>query len=67
MGVLGEVRGDKLRDVVPTIQAEQNVVIRHKPERALIVQGVVSPARRRSLHRIATCSTPTATRSRQAR
>ena len=54
MGVLGEVRGDKLRDVVSTIQAEQNVVIRHKPERALIVQGVAGSGKTTiALHRIA--------------
>ncbi len=54
MGVLGEVRGDRLRDVVSTIQAEQNVVIRHKPERALVVQGVAGSGKTTiALHRIA--------------
>ncbi len=54
MGVLGEVRGDRLRDVVSTIQAEQNVVIRHKPDRALVVQGVAGSGKTTiALHRIA--------------
>ncbi len=54
MGVLGEVRGDRLRDVVSTIQAEQNVVIRHRLERALIVQGVAGSGKTTiALHRIA--------------
>ena len=54
MGVLGEVRGDRLRDVVSTIQAEQNVIIRHKLETALIVQGVAGSGKTTiALHRIA--------------
>lgn len=54
MGVLGEARGDRLRDVVSTIQAEQNKVIRHKPERALVVQGVAGSGKTTiALHRIA--------------
>ncbi|MDL2318015.1 AAA family ATPase [Eubacteriales bacterium OttesenSCG-928-A19] len=54
MGVLGEVRGDRLRDVVSTIQAEQNVVIRHRLDRALIVQGVAGSGKTTiALHRIA--------------
>ena len=54
MGVLGEARGDRLRDVVSTIQAEQNIIIRHKPEKALIVQGVAGSGKTTiALHRIA--------------
>lgn len=54
MGVLGEARGERLRDIVTTIQAEQNVVIRHKPENALIVQGVAGSGKTTiALHRIA--------------
>ncbi len=54
MGVLGEARGDRLRDVVSTIQAEQNVIIRHKPARALVVQGVAGSGKTTiALHRIA--------------
>ncbi|MCL1964122.1 MAG: AAA family ATPase [Firmicutes bacterium] len=54
MGVLGEVRGDRLRDVVSTIQAEQNVIIRHKLQRALVVQGVAGSGKTTiALHRIA--------------
>ncbi|MDR0929687.1 MAG: AAA family ATPase [Oscillospiraceae bacterium] len=54
MGVLGEARGDRLRDVVSTIQAEQNVVIRHRPDRALVVQGVAGSGKTTiALHRIA--------------
>lgn len=54
MGVLGAVRGDRLRDVVSTIQAEQNVVIRHPLDSALIVQGVAGSGKTTiALHRIA--------------
>lgn len=54
MGVLGEVRGDRLRDVVSTIQAEQNVIIRHPLARALVVQGVAGSGKTTiALHRIA--------------
>ena len=54
MGVLGEARGDRLRDVVSTIQAEQNIIIRHKMERALVVQGVAGSGKTTiALHRIA--------------
>ena len=54
MGVLGEVRGDRLRDVVSTIQAEQNLVIRHRLDRGLIVQGVAGSGKTTiALHRIA--------------
>lgn len=54
MGVLGEARGERLRDVVSTIQAEQNIVIRHLPQSALIVQGVAGSGKTTiALHRIA--------------
>ena len=54
MGVLGEARGDKLRDVVSTIQAEQNIVIRYRPEKAIVVQGVAGSGKTTiALHRIA--------------
>lgn len=54
MGVLGEARDGRLRDVVSTIQAEQNVIIRHKPARALVVQGVAGSGKTTiALHRIA--------------
>lgn len=54
MGVLGEVRGDRLRDVVSTIAAEQNVVIRHPLDSALVVQGVAGSGKTTiALHRIA--------------
>lgn len=54
MGVLGEVRGDRLRDIVTTIQAEQNVIIRHDLRRALVVQGVAGSGKTTiALHRIA--------------
>lgn len=54
MGVLGEARGDRLRDVVSTIQAEQNVVIRHRAFQPLIVQGVAGSGKTTiALHRIA--------------
>ena len=54
MGVLGEVRGDRLRDIVTTIQAEQNVIIRHPLTRALVVQGVAGSGKTTiALHRIA--------------
>ncbi len=52
--VLGAVGSDRLREVVTTIQAEQNFVIRHKPNRPLIVQGVAGSGKTTiALHRIA--------------
>lgn len=54
MGVLGEVRGQRLRDIVTTIQAEQNVIIRHPLREGLIVQGVAGSGKTTiALHRIA--------------
>ena len=52
--VLGSVGSDRLREIVTTIQAEQNFVIRHKPDRPLIVQGVAGSGKTTiALHRIA--------------
>lgn len=52
--VLGAVGSDRLREIVTTIQAEQNFVIRHKPDHPLIVQGVAGSGKTTiALHRIA--------------
>lgn len=53
-GVLGAVTGDRLREIVTTIQAEQNLVIRAPFDRSLIVQGVAGSGKTTiALHRIA--------------
>lgn len=53
-GVLGSVSSDRLKEIVTTIQAEQNFVIRHPLERPLIVQGVAGSGKTTiALHRIA--------------
>lgn len=53
-GVLGSVSSDRLREIVTTIQAEQNIVIRHGKEKPLIVQGVAGSGKTTiALHRIA--------------
>ncbi len=53
-GVLGEVTSDRLREIVTTIQAEQNQVIRHPYRDNLIVQGVAGSGKTTiALHRIA--------------
>lgn len=53
-GVLGAVSTDRLREIVTTIQAEQNIVIRHGLEAPLIVQGVAGSGKTTiALHRIA--------------
>ncbi len=53
-GVLGSVSTDRLREIVTTIQAEQNIVIRHGIDRPLIVQGVAGSGKTTiALHRIA--------------
>ncbi len=53
-GVLGSVSSDRLREIVTTIQAEQNIVIRHGPHAPLIVQGVAGSGKTTiALHRIA--------------
>lgn len=52
--VLGQVSSDKLREIVTTIQAEQNLVIRHPARQPLIVQGVAGSGKTTiALHRIA--------------
>ncbi len=52
--VLGAMTGDRLREIVTTIQAEQNFVIRHPLNRTLIVQGVAGSGKTTiALHRIA--------------
>jgi len=52
--VLGSVSQGKLKEVVTTIQAEQNAVIRHPLNRSLIVQGVAGSGKTTiALHRIA--------------
>ena len=52
--VLGQVSSDKLREIVTTIQAEQNLVIRHPMQTPLIVQGVAGSGKTTiALHRIA--------------
>ncbi len=53
-GVLGSVSTDRLREIVTTIQAEQNIVIRHGIGQPLIVQGVAGSGKTTiALHRIA--------------
>ncbi|GHU73057.1 DNA helicase [Clostridia bacterium] len=52
--VLGEARGDRLREVVTSLQAEQNEVIRHPLDQALIVQGAAGSGKTTiALHRVA--------------
>lgn len=52
--VLGSVSSDKLKEIVTTIQAEQNYVIRHPLDKPLIVQGVAGSGKTTiALHRIA--------------
>lgn len=52
--VLGQVSSAKLREIVTTIQAEQNQVIRHPMRTSLIVQGVAGSGKTTiALHRIA--------------
>lgn len=53
-GVLGSVSSDRLKEIVTTIQAEQNYVIRHPLNKPLIVQGVAGSGKTTiALHRIA--------------
>lgn len=53
-GVLGSVSSDRLKEIVTTIQAEQNQVIRHPLQQNLIVQGVAGSGKTTiALHRIA--------------
>ena len=53
-GVLGSVSTDRLREIVTTIQAEQNIVIRHPLASNLLVQGAAGSGKTTiALHRIA--------------
>ena len=52
--VLGSISTDRLRDIVSTIQAEQNIVIRHPLNAHLLVQGAAGSGKTTiALHRIA--------------
>jgi DNA helicase-2/ATP-dependent DNA helicase PcrA len=52
--VLGSVSTDRLREIVTTIQAEQNIVIRHPLGAHLMVQGAAGSGKTTiALHRIA--------------
>lgn len=52
--VLGSVSTDRLREIVTTIQAEQNIVIRHPLTQNLLVQGSAGSGKTTiALHRIA--------------
>ena len=52
--VLGSISTDRLRDIVTTIQAEQNNVIRHPMNTSLLVQGAAGSGKTTiALHRIA--------------
>lgn len=52
--VLGQATGERLREIVTTIQAEQNYVIRYPLGTSLIVQGVAGSGKTTiALHRIA--------------
>jgi len=52
--VLGSISTDRLRDIVSTIQAEQNIVIRHPLNSSLLVQGAAGSGKTTiALHRIA--------------
>ena len=52
--VLGSISTDRLRDIVSTIQAEQNIVIRHPLNVHLMVQGAAGSGKTTiALHRIA--------------
>lgn len=52
--VLGSISTDRLREIVTTIQAEQNIVIRHGLNTHLLVQGAAGSGKTTiALHRIA--------------
>ena len=52
--VLSERTSERLRDIVTTIQSEQNLVIRHPLEKSLVVQGAPGSGKTTvALHRIA--------------
>ena len=47
---------DKMKNIVATIQREQNRIIRNEEARTLIIQGVAGSGKTSiALHRIATC------------
>lgn len=51
---LQESRDQKLRDIVSTIQAEQNAIIRAEPDRPVLIQGVAGSGKTTvALHRLA--------------
>ncbi|MCL2545014.1 MAG: AAA family ATPase [Clostridia bacterium] len=51
---LAAVSKARLKEIVSTIQAEQNYVIRHRPARPLVVQGVAGSGKTTiALHRVA--------------
>ncbi len=53
-GVLGSISSDRLKEIVTTIQAEQNIVIRHPLSQDLLVQGAAGSGKTTiALHRIA--------------
>ena len=52
--VLGSISSDRLKEIVTTIQAEQNTVIRHPLSQDLLVQGAAGSGKTTiALHRIA--------------
>ncbi|NLB90647.1 MAG: AAA family ATPase, partial [Clostridiales bacterium] len=52
--MLGQMTSNRLKEVVTTIQSEQNKIIRHCPNKALMVQGVAGSGKTTiALHRIA--------------
>lgn len=53
-GVLSATTGDRLKEIITTIQAEQNYVIRYPLDKNLVVQGVAGSGKTTiALHRIA--------------
>ncbi|GAF64492.1 helicase UvrD [Bacillus sp. TS-2] len=51
---LGEQKDNRLRDIVATIQGEQNNIIRHPPHQAVLIQGVAGSGKTTvALHRLA--------------
>ncbi|WP_185970902.1 HelD family protein [Alkalicoccobacillus porphyridii] len=51
---LGEQKDHRLRDIVSTIQGEQNEIIRHPQNKAVIIQGVAGSGKTTvALHRLA--------------
>lgn len=65
---LGENKDNKLRDIVSTIQAEQDRIIRAARNTALIIQGVAGSGKTTvALHRLAFCCISTRSRYRQRR